>query len=462
MKNNFRQNRAPTAAASRHCAAQWNALRRLLNLSFQAVNAEKRPLDRVLGAFWRDNRCYGARDRRLFSETLFAAFRFWGLLRHLVAPEEAECFARGEAWKLPEEVVARMVIGAWLLEGYVPGEMLGSLAERYRIAVPAAAFPGLPPGERLLRIVRGVRAAWRPADQGELTLSELLPGWAVERLRPLPGYEAYLETLASRPWLWLRCQTSEVERVRRELESAGLTVRSHPRVARALAVTGGAVNLYTLELYRQGLIEVQDLASQAIALAAAPRRGQRWFDACAGAGGKTLALAELMERTGTVVAGDIRAYKLEDLRKRSRRAGFPNIMTRPWDGKKISGRQAANFDGVLVDAPCSCSGVWRRNPDGRWSTSAADVDAMFPIQREVLHNAAPAVRPGGVLIYATCSIFPSENEAVATDFLAAHPEFTPEAFAHPLTGAPVASGMLAIAGGEDNSDSMFVARFRRR
>ena len=184
--------------------------------------------------------------------------------------------------------------------------------------------------------------------------------------------------------------------------------------------------------------------------------------ACAGAGGKTLALAELMERTGTVVAGDIRAYKLDDLRKRARRAGFPNIMTRPWDGKKISGKQAANFDGVLVDAPCSCSGVWRRNPDGRWSTTAADVDAMAPIQREVLDHAAPAVRPGGVLVYATCSVFASENQAVVADFLASHPEFIPEAFENPLDGTPVEDGMLAIDGSADNSDSMFVARLRRR
>jgi len=172
-------------------------------------------------------------------------------------------------------------------------------------------------------------------------------------------------------------------------------------------------------------------------------------------------LAELMQRTGKVVAGDIRSYKLEDLKKRARRSAFPNIECRPWDGNKVPPRRSSKFDGILIDAPCSCSGVWRRNPDGRWNTSPEEVREINLVQFKVLENVLNALRPNGVLIYATCSAFEMENAAVIRDFLARHSEFELESFANPLTGE-LCSGMLQITGAAENCDSMFVARLRKK
>ncbi|HCH87370.1 MAG TPA: SAM-dependent methyltransferase, partial [Lentisphaeria bacterium] len=180
-----------------------------------------------------------------------------------------------------------------------------------------------------------------------------------------------------------------------------------------------------------------------------------------GAGGKTLELADLMERTGTVVACDVRSYKLDDLRIRARRAGFPNIVTREWDGKPFKGKQAGGYDGVLVDAPCSCSGVWRRNPDGRWTLKPEDVEEAAALQQRILEAASTAVRSGGLLIYATCSLFPRENGGVVDAFLASHEEFALEPFEHPLTGEPC-GGMLQVRSFDGDCDSMFVARLRRK
>lgn len=162
-----------------------------------------------------------------------------------------------------------------------------------------------------------------------------------------------------------------------------------------------------------------------------------------------------------MVASDIREYKLEDLRLRARRAGFPNIMTRAWDGKAPRRRQQGKFDGVLVDAPCSCSGVWRRNPDGRWKMRPGEIAEMAALQREILDAASGGVRPGGVLVYATCSIFEAENQGVVLDFLAGHPDFVLDSFPHPLTGENL-SGMMAVLPGMGDCDSMFAARLRRR
>lgn len=309
------------------------------------------------------------------------------------------------------------------------------------------------PGRAALAAVFGSSATFRDSD--------LVPEWVLPLLPPDFPANRFLADLRRRPPMWLRLQTRDRDRLAAELQSCGLALRRHPRLANAFAVENPKVNLYTLDSFRRGEFEVQDLASQCIGLAAAPKPGERWLDACAGAGGKTLELADLMERTGTVVACDVRSYKLDDLRIRARRAGFPNIVTREWDGKPFKGKQAGGYDGVLVDAPCSCSGVWRRNPDGRWTLKPEDVEEAAALQQRILEAASTAVRSGGLLIYATCSLFPRENGGVVDAFLASHEEFALEPFEHPLTGEPC-GGMLQVRSFDGDCDSMFVARLRRK
>ena len=452
------------AVKDKHLYTQLRNLRNIFDSAITAVMGEKRALDRFLSSYWRENRQFGSRDRRLFSESIFAFFRFYGWLRTLLTAGEQALIEAGNSRAVAGESAAMLLAGAWILENLPPENAHKLLCSEFGLPPmmePAVSGNMDPAGvwrqQRFSRFAAEYLKKDVPLPEWKLLQND----WSWEYLQSMDDMQSYFAALAVRPPLWLRVQNDTVENVVKQLMQAGLTVRRHPVLASALAVTAGSVNLYTLEPYREGKVEVQDLASQVIAAVCAPQRGERWWDCCAGAGGKTLALAELMHRTGKVVAGDIRAYKLEDLKKRARRSGFPNIETRPWDGNKVPPRRSAGFDGILIDAPCSCSGVWRRNPDGRWNSTAEEVEKIAAVQRNVFENALPALRPGGVLVYATCSVFEKENTLAVQEFLARHPEFELESFVNPLNGTPC-SGMLKIAGADDNCDSMFVARLRRK
>ncbi|MBE0565786.1 MAG: RsmB/NOP family class I SAM-dependent RNA methyltransferase, partial [Krumholzibacteria bacterium] len=195
----------------------------------------------------------------------------------------------------------------------------------------------------------------------------------------------------------------------------------------ALAVVGPK-GIYELACHRDGLVDIQDLASQQIGLAVDARPGQTVWDCCAGAGGKSLQLAAAMQGKGAVHATDLYENKLKDLRRRARRAGWANLRAGLWDGDRLPdfgpevlGR--GGFDRVLVDAPCSGSGTWRRHPDGRLRFAPDQLPDLAAVQQSLLVTAAEAVRPGGLVVYATCSWFRAENEDVVAAFLAARPEF---------------------------------------
>lgn len=418
-----------------------------------AVFGAGKPADRVLGAWFRENHRCGSRDRRFISESIYALLRNWGLLRRFLPADRLAEIESG-AIRLGRAELDVLLFGALYLDARdLPTAHL--LAEELHLPWPKALPAADPLTGRAAALSKlfGVPVEFRLAD--------LVPEWVADALPPEFPFDRFLDDLRRRPPMWLRAQCDDPGKLAEELARAGLEVRRHERIPTALRVEDPRVNLHTLESFRRGDFEVQDLASQCIGLAAAPRPGEQWLDACAGAGGKSLQLADLMKRRGTVVACDVRSYKLDDLRLRARRAGFPNIVTREWDGKPFRGRQAGRFDGVLVDAPCSCSGVWRRNPDGRWTLRPEEPAEIAALQEKILSAAAPAVRPGGVLVYATCSIFPQENSMVVEKFLTAHPEFSLEPFEHPLTGEPC-SGMLQIRSFDGDCDSMFAARMRRK
>lgn len=427
-----------------------NAARAVL----EAVFGGRRPADRALSGFFRENRQLGSRDRQFISESVYALLRGWGVLRKFLPEERRAGLESGEI-RIGRVELDALIFAALYLEGtnlQQAGVLAAELGIPWPKPEPDAASPYLARAAALAAVF-GSSATFRDSD--------LVPEWVLPLLPPDFPADRFLADLRRRPPMWLRLQTRDRDRLAAELQSCGLALRRHPRIANAFAVENPKVNLYTLDSFRRGEFEVQDLASQCIGLAAAPKPGERWLDACAGAGGKTLELADLMERTGTVVACDVRSYKLDDLRIRARRAGFPNIVTREWDGKPFKGKQAGGYDGVLVDAPCSCSGVWRRNPDGRWTLKPEDVEEAAALQQRILEAASTAVRSGGMLIYATCSLFPRENGGVVDAFLASHEEFALEPFEHPLTGEPC-GGMLQVRSFDGDCDSMFVARLRRK
>ncbi len=424
---------------------------------------QNRPADRALAMFLRENHQFGSRDRQVISESIFAVFRWWGALRQLINPAILNALELpGEsavtAWQnLQDKLITALLLGANLLESRETE--VSTLWEReLQFKRPAGINSETELSQRINAVTAALSKALGLAQVVNVSAKDLLPEWIVPLLPEQA--ENFTRWCQRRPPMWLRGQGAHLNELEKRLTTQGLTVTRHQSVQNAFCAGNAKVNLYSLPEFRDGWFEVQDMASQLIGLTCAPKPGQRWWDACAGAGGKTLQLAEIMQRRGSVIASDIREYKLEDLRKRAKRAGFPNIVCKEWDGKALRKKQQENFDGVLVDAPCSCSGTWRRNPDARWTTRPEEIDEMAELQLKILSNAATGVKPGGILVYATCSIFSRENRVVVENFLATNPQFALEPFTNPLN-AGLTDGMLQVFPWDADCDAMFAARMRR-
>ena len=182
-------------------------------------------------------------------------------------------------------------------------------------------------------------------------------------------------------------------------------------------------NIFTTESFKNGLFEVQDASSQLVAEYLDVKPGMRVIDTCAGAGGKTLHLASLMENKGQIIATDIYEGKLKKLKIRTRRDGVFNVTTKVIDSQKVVKKMKNTADRVLIDAPCSGLGVLRRNPDSKWKLEPSFLENIKKTQTEILENYSEMVKTGGKLVYATCSILPSENEKQVENFLKNHQEF---------------------------------------
>jgi 16S rRNA (cytosine967-C5)-methyltransferase len=245
----------------------------------------------------------------------------------------------------------------------------------------------------------------------------LVPMWLKAHV-PEEIFLRLVDSFQKRPPVWLRARKGHTEKIRLALERAGVRPAVHPSMPEAISFDG-SINLDLVRRETDSAFEVQDLASQRVGLACAPRSGESWWDACAGAGGKSLHLADLMENRGQILATDIREDALKKLEDRARRAKAAII--------KTSTRQPLHelFDGVLVDAPCSGIGTWSRNPDARWRTSEEMITEKSTVQRNLLETAAARVKPGGKLVYAVCTLTRKETTEITDSFLQQHPEFAP-------------------------------------
>jgi len=406
----------------------------LLEEALREVLQEHHPADQFLNRVFRRDRRIGGRDRRLYSNLIFAVFRWYGPLRKYSSDPAflLAGAAAAEKYDLPE-------ITVFLKQAGLPATCRNEIFE-----------PETPPA----RLNAFLHASGFPA---ETSFRECLPEWIYSHLDFEPD-EDFLALQQSRPPLWLRVQRKTVDEVTESLRRQNIEAVPDSRMASALRIDR-PVNLPELEAYKQGWIEVQDLSSQCIGKICAPQEGECWWDACAGGGGKSLHLASLMNGKGTITASDVRSAKLEELRLRAKRAGFSNIRMREWDGTGLPAGENS-CDGVLIDAPCSSSGRWRRNPESRWILEGKRVEELSAVQKKLLDIASKAVKPGGVLVYATCSLLRDENRLNAESFLASHSEFTLEEFAHPLTGETM-PGQVQILPGDGDCDASFIARFRK-
>ncbi len=228
---------------------------------------------------------------------------------------------------------------------------------------------------------------------------------------------------------------------------------------------------FTTQAFSDGWFEMQDEGSQICAALVQAVRGEKVIDFCAGAGGKTLAMAAAMENKGRILAFDTSAKRLKQLPKRLARAGVDNVMIKPiaHENDALVKRHRSSADWVLVDAPCSGSGTWRRNPDLKWRLSAHDLAELKDLQRRILAAASTLVKPGGALVYVTCSVFADENEHQLVQFLMDYPEFRvaePEKlwdrFCQPLSEAHQNAPIIRLSPHKDGTDGFFAAILRKK
>ncbi|MCX7744700.1 MAG: RsmB/NOP family class I SAM-dependent RNA methyltransferase [Flavobacteriales bacterium] len=252
----------------------------------------------------------------------------------------------------------------------------------------------------------------------------LLPNWLFERFSQELGSEAterLMKIQNEEPPVFIRVNTLKTteEELFQILISEGLAPE-RTGISNALKINNAA-RLFKTKAFYEGKYEVQDLHSQQISLIVAPQPGQRIIDACAGAGGKTLHLAALMRNKGKIIALDVSEKKLQELQRRLNKAGVSMVESRRIDSKKVIKRLENSADVVLIDAPCSGTGVLRRNPDIRWLLDEMELNRLVQIQQELLNDYVHCVKPGGKVVYSTCSILPSENEKQIEMFLQQHP-----------------------------------------
>ena len=278
-----------------------------------------------------------------------------------------------------------------------------------------------------------------------------VPGWLHDHMEVTGPFARALQT---EPPLWLRARPGHGKRLAEKLGDC--RIHGDGALSDTLQYLG-TKDLFRTPEFHAGEFELQDLSSQAVGWLCAPGPGQTWWDACAGEGGKTLHLSALMENKGLIWASDRAAWRLQKLKRRAARAGVFNYRSALWDG---GGRlpTKTKFDGILIDAPCSGVGTWHRNPHGRWTTSPKDVSELSALQLKLLRNAAPALKPGGKLVYAVCTLTRAETVGITAGFEGAAPEFKPVALTSPWqAGTTPPRSSIWLWSQESGGNGMFVA-----
>jgi 16S rRNA (cytosine967-C5)-methyltransferase len=304
----------------------------------------------------------------------------------------------------------------------------GVLRNWRKLAALAGSGPSAPAAAEVAAVVEAWIAAGGAPQAGRglaFAVEHSLPDWLDRLGRAELGeerWQAFAAWTDREPRLFVRINTlrTDADALAGRLKTQGFAARRVRWSPDALEVSGPR-SVAATEAHREGLFEVQDAASQRVARALDPRPGMRVVDGCAGAGGKTLHLAALMRNEGRILALDTGESKLSRLRARARRAGASIIETRALSSTKVLKRRKGTADRLLLDVPCSGLGVLRRNPDIKWRLAPGDLDRLRALQREILAAYAPLVRAGGRMVYATCSVLPSEGEEQVRWFLGREP-----------------------------------------
>lgn len=340
--------------------------------------------DKVIQRNLKNQRQWGARDRRFFAETVYEIVRWERLLAYLADDNDL--------WKI--------WAAYWVRQGHeLPDwpELEGFSAEKIK---------------------------QRQKDIPSFAIAQSIPDWMDKVLNQEigPEYKEVVRALNQPAEVFLRVNglKTTVEELIPVLKEAGIDAeRVSDDLPFALRLKERK-NVFITEPFKKGLFEVQDAASQMVAPLLDVQPGHRVIDACAGAGGKSLHLAALMKNKGKILSLDIHEWKLKELKVRARRDGVDVIETRPIESSKVIKRLYDTADRVLLDVPCSGMGVLRRNPDSKWKLSEDEIARLHDLQYEILTNYSGMTKKGGKLVYATCSLLPSENEQQIQKFLQAN------------------------------------------
>jgi len=394
------------------------------------------PADAAVSRYFRAHRNLGQQDRAFVAETVYAVLR---------RRRSLEAAAQSSA---PRDLVIAALVRVRGLSGRALEDVVREDEQALVARVRAARSEDFPAAVR--------------AD---------LPDWLWQRLAALHGEDEAMriaQGLLNPAPLDLRVNLAKLGRdeALAQLRAAGIEGAPTPYSPAGIRLVGKpAINRHPL--FQQGAIEVQDEGSQVLAYLLAPRRGEMIGDYCAGAGGKTLALAMLMRGTGRIYAMDVSARRLAELAPRAARAGVTNVhpLVLSGEGDARAKRLAGKLDRVLVDAPCSGFGTLRRNPDLKWRHGAPAIAELALKQAAILESAARLLKPGGRLLYATCSILPEENEAIADGFAATHAEFNMLSCKELLGAQRInleAGERLRLWPHRHGCDGFFAAAFERR
>ena len=383
-----------------------NLVMAVINALDQIYNQEEYA-DKVVQKALKSDKRWGARDRKFVAETIYDMVRWKRLYAEIAGTRDH--YSKENLWKN---------FAVWaVLRGY-------SLPDWKQ-------FAGTP--------VRRIKGRFDECQKVR-KIRESVPDWMDEAGEAELGaqWERELKELNQQARVVLR--VNRLKTTRKELKKALAAedieteyIKGYPDAL----VLGERKNVFLSKAFKQGLFEVQDASSQLVAPFLEVEPGQKVVDACAGAGGKTLHLAALMENKGQVIAMDIYGHKLAELKKRAKRDGVHNVDSRVIEGTKTIKKLKGKADRLLIDAPCSGLGVLKRNPDSKWKLQKDFLERIRKTQASLLDQYSSMVKPGGQLVYATCSILPSENEKQVERFVKEHPEFE---FVRELKVSPAETG----------------------
>jgi 16S rRNA (cytosine967-C5)-methyltransferase len=366
-------------------------------LSISHIFDDNKYADKVLERVLKSNNRWGARDRAFIAENTYDMVRYWRLIRTV---------AELETHELNQQNLYTL-FGTWQI---LKGAPIPNWEEFKNVDVKKIEH-----NYKILKTQRKIVHSV-PYWLDDLAIKELGKQWnqEVEALNLTAPVVIRVNNL--------KTNKADLAKSLKEKEIVTEIVQG----CKDALILKERQNLFITEEFKNGLFEVQDASSQLVAEMMQLEPGMKVVDACAGAGGKSMHIASIMQNKGRIISLDTEQWKLDELKKRGRRAGVCNIETRLIEGTKTIKKLHDFADRVLLDVPCSGLGVIKRNPDAKWKLSIEFIEKVKQQQKEILENYSKIVKPGGKMVYATCSILPSENFLQVETFLKNHPEFTLE------------------------------------